>query len=443
MFNYSDPIEDLELARQEALGSEDSHPLYEMQPLQTHSPLSKKSSYKAPAYSQTVAEAYGYKPSTTDLVMRHIANPLAISAPSALLGYAFGGKRGMRNAVRGTLPVQKNFMEQQAAQDEFNRNKFEGNPLNMESYTDALARMQQSDSQMPFQQAFSDSLQRNKLLDSLGKNAMGQATKMELEANPNLDLRTAMEQARIENAKNQQKNMALQFWMSEHPNATANDAQAFLNSQTFGQSEAQAAGRFPYQARIAEIQGQQQRATKAMPTAENAAGKMLPPGSIQTLTDMSFMPSLIGGLKKSIQENASVMGPITGRLRAINPWDKQAQNLQSQVNSARQLIGKAIEGGVLRKEDESKYEKILATLSDNPTTAIDKLNNMQKDIGLKYDTYLQGLGDAGYNISKFQRLNTPQTPNKTANLSSQEMDELAALKAQKAKREQMRMSNGL
>ena len=47
-------------------------------------------------------------------------------------------------------------------------------------------------------------------------------------------------------------------------------------------------------------------------------------------------------------------------------------SLQADVDRARQTVGKALGGGVLRKEDEDKYKKILATLNDTPETAVYK-----------------------------------------------------------------------
>jgi hypothetical protein len=40
-----------------------------------------------------------------------------------------------------------------------------------------------------------------------------------------------------------------------------------------------------------------------------------------------------------------------------------------------------LEGGVLRKEDEKKYKDMLADLTNNPATAIGKMDNILKTLG--------------------------------------------------------------
>ena len=46
----------------------------------------------------------------------------------------------------------------------------------------------------------------------------------------------------------------------------------------------------------------------------------------------------------------------------------------------RQKVGKALEGGVLRKEDEEKYKKILPTIYDTEAVALDKIAQLQEMI---------------------------------------------------------------
>jgi hypothetical protein len=93
----------------------------------------------------------------------------------------------------------------------------------------------------------------------------------------------------------------------------------------------------------------------------------------------------LAGLKTIIQGNEKYVGPITG-LQRFNPWSK-AKKVQSDVDRVRQTVGKALEGGVLRKEDEEKYKKILATLADTPETAIYKIDALASSIQRDIETY--------------------------------------------------------
>ena len=50
---------------------------------------------------------------------------------------------------------------------------------------------------------------------------------------------------------------------------------------------------------------------------------------------------------------------------------------------------------MLRKEDEAKYTRILATLRDEPSTAIYKVNQMIESFGHDAEIYREELGKAG------------------------------------------------
>lgn len=90
-------------------------------------------------------------------------------------------------------------------------------------------------------------------------------------------------------------------------------------------------------------------------------------------------------LKLKIQGNEQFIGPLSGFAR-FNPWSK-ARQIQADVDRVKQTVGKALEGGVLRKEDEDKYKKILATLSDTPSTAIYKIDALISSIQRDMETY--------------------------------------------------------
>lgn len=89
-------------------------------------------------------------------------------------------------------------------------------------------------------------------------------------------------------------------------------------------------------------------------------------------------------LRAKINNNRGAMGPISGQL-AHWPWATERKKLQADMDVVRQSVGKALEGGVLRKEDEEKYQKILATITDDPDIALYKIDQledlMNRDVG--------------------------------------------------------------
>jgi len=126
-------------------------------------------------------------------------------------------------------------------------------------------------------------------------------------------------------------------------------------------------------------------------------GKQLPAGELGKLADTQLAIGLVPELNKAFDEAAGAFGPITGRIRGAIPYDTQAQKAQSVIFLVKQIIGKGLEGGVLRKEDEYKYEKILPRISDTPETVKNKIDLLNRVLTSKYNTTVQTFQTGGYN----------------------------------------------
>ena len=66
----------------------------------------------------------------------------------------------------------------------------------------------------------------------------------------------------------------------------------------------------------------------------------------------------------------------------------EAKGTQGLIKIAKQIIGKGLEGGVLRKEDEAKYEDILPKIGDAPEVAQAKIDSLIAKIEQKYNRRL-------------------------------------------------------
>lgn len=114
-----------------------------------------------------------------------------------------------------------------------------------------------------------------------------------------------------------------------------------------------------------------------------------------TTTGLQALQNLRGSIATS-----NVNAPIIGQLRGLNPYDTGAQNLQSQIGTVKQIVGKALEGGVLRKEDEIKYAKILPKLGDSDAVAQNKINQLYSLISQRLNIYKSSIsGDGGTDLS--------------------------------------------
>lgn len=99
-------------------------------------------------------------------------------------------------------------------------------------------------------------------------------------------------------------------------------------------------------------------------------------------------------------------GP-TDKFRVLNPWDTSAQSFQQLVAATKQLIGKGLEGGVLRKEDEEKYEKIIPKLGDTRPVLQNKYTQLRSMLQLKYDSARESLNAADWDVSGFPDIEQP------------------------------------
>lgn len=129
---------------------------------------------------------------------------------------------------------------------------------------------------------------------------------------------------------------------------------------------------------------------------QKEAGKILPETSIQKFSDFDASLKELGDMAENIDQYKGSMGPVKGRISSMNPYDTPAQSFQADLDRARQVIGKAVEGGVLRKEDEAKYEKMLPALKDAPAVAKYKMQQFANKMSIARNTYLRNLKAGGY-----------------------------------------------
>jgi len=134
---------------------------------------------------------------------------------------------------------------------------------------------------------------------------------------------------------------------------------------------------------------------------KKGAGINLPATQVTMLSDARYFPALLDELENTINKNASLIGPISGQI----PFSEAREKVKDDLKRAAQLIGKFMEGGVLRKEDEIKYREMLPQLTDlNSKVALDKLAGVRRMLQEKYNNYLQDFAGSGYNVSGFESI---------------------------------------
>lgn len=151
---------------------------------------------------------------------------------------------------------------------------------------------------------------------------------------------------------------------------------------------------------------------KAQAGKQTALGKQLPPDKVLLVNEGNAIPTMLQDIKATIGANKDAFGPVAGRLGAMNPYNEKSQAIQAQVKAASQAFGRFMEGGVLRKEDEAKYEKMFPGGPDTPENAANKLAIVERLLAQKQNSNLQALKQAGYSTEGLGAgtMNVPEAP---------------------------------
>jgi hypothetical protein len=131
---------------------------------------------------------------------------------------------------------------------------------------------------------------------------------------------------------------------------------------------------------------------------QDVKNKKLSATEILKVNEGNAIPQTLEKISTVIDSNSGIMGPVEGRARSINPYDTRAQVFNAEVKAAAQQFGRFMEGGVLRKEDEAKYEKMFPSISDTPDAAKGKLQVVAEQLKRKQMSDVGALKQQGKNI---------------------------------------------
>lgn len=129
----------------------------------------------------------------------------------------------------------------------------------------------------------------------------------------------------------------------------------------------------------------------------------LPQSAITSLAEGGGIPKLLGDMVLTVENNSDSFGPVQGRLSGLNPYDTKAQTIKSKAKTTAQIVGKFMEGGVLRAEDVPKYEAMLPNVSDTPEVARNKAALVADMIKQKFEDQKNAFSNSGYDTSAFDK----------------------------------------
>lgn len=121
-----------------------------------------------------------------------------------------------------------------------------------------------------------------------------------------------------------------------------------------------------------------------------------------SLSELAELKAAIGGVSGATGVSAQIGAALPRAVTAMTGVGVKAKEKQAVIDRVKQVIGKALEGGVLRKEDEVKYAKILPTIGDADEVVAAKLSGLESAITNRREAQFSALEDAGYDTERFR-----------------------------------------
>lgn len=149
------------------------------------------------------------------------------------------------------------------------------------------------------------------------------------------------------------------------------------------------------------------------PASNREQGRAVTSGDAGRIADLDTSLDDLGVLSNALAANGStgtmakIGAAVPNWVTEYTGWGSDPKKKQALIDRVKQVIGKALEGGVLRKEDEIKYEKILPTIGDPNEQVVSKLQGLSTAIKLRRTRTIEALADAGYDTSKFGEYTSP------------------------------------
>ena len=167
--------------------------------------------------------------------------------------------------------------------------------------------------------------------------------------------------------------------------------QRALNQPLIDQANADPTGNF-----YRSLPAEKQTAIAAYVTNPKAFAKTLSDTELSKINNLQKGLNAAQALKTALgnPQFSSHIGPLTSLSRFF-PGSTDTLTMQSKIDLVRQIVGKALEEGVLRKEDEEKYKKILPVMSDRFDVANNKIDQLVTLLQTDLGTYKQQLTGAG------------------------------------------------
>lgn len=157
------------------------------------------------------------------------------------------------------------------------------------------------------------------------------------------------------------------------------------------------------------------QAVNKRPASNREQGRPVTSGDAGRIADVDTATDQLQALKDGVSGTTGPGSELATHIpNFVTAWTglgADSKGRQAMIDLVKQVIGKGLEGGVLRKEDEEKYKNILPLIGDAPEVVASKITNLERELETKRENVLNALEDANYDVSKFRaRGGTPTAP---------------------------------
>jgi hypothetical protein len=157
------------------------------------------------------------------------------------------------------------------------------------------------------------------------------------------------------------------------------------------------------------------------PALAQAGFDFTKPMGASGIKEVAAAQAAIGSAKELEETLRTDDGKSTGPIQGLAGWlpdldiaqsvfgTRDVKKMQALIDQTKQTIGKLFEGGVLRKEDEVKYAKILPTVYDSVEVQLAKMHNVREKLDRDLASYTNQQNIAG-NRTQAKEPNFPMQP---------------------------------
>jgi hypothetical protein len=171
----------------------------------------------------------------------------------------------------------------------------------------------------------------------------------------------------------------------------------------------QGAQRIGLEAQRVALEQKTRADTEAAKTAKAAAGRPVQAADINKISDLDKSISELKDLGNKLSTGQGMGGIaraenflVPGGLAPYVPGAEAAKETAANIALARQVAGRAIHGGVMRKNDQEQAEQYMPKQDDPPQVVQAKLANILKLANDSKIGHIENLKRGGFDVSGFQ-----------------------------------------